>query len=357
MDLLQKQYETFPYPTPISAWAKFPVMGNLHAHYYTGRALCFGISDFNPNPEIGLFGCGTNEPAAFASFHPSAKIKAFDLSQKSLEKAQKLCSRRKLKNVEFIQKPIESISSEKFDYIHCYGVLHHLRNPEDGFLALSQSLKPEGFARIMVYAKLARVFIQDIQKLLSLLKISPFEINPQVLKRIFSELPKTHRLRRTFESHGENTSPSGLVDAFLNQREKSFMLNEVLEICQKAGLEIVAWDLSARTIEKLEGETGSIIERIQKVESADQWPGQFVFWVRRTGFPHPPRTHLLTNPLYQNMNLQLKFHSPVLRQSIWLGPSERLALFKCRKKTLADEFDKKTVAKLIASRLLLEVTK
>ena len=59
-------------------------------------------------------------------------------------------------------------SNNKFDVILCTQVLHHLENPSNGLNCLKNVLKEDGGMFIMVYGKIGRTGIYQMQDLLKL---------------------------------------------------------------------------------------------------------------------------------------------------------------------------------------------
>lgn len=102
--------------------------------------------------EIGC-GLGT-ETVNFA--RAGAQVTAVDISEKSLELAQKRAEVYGL-SVRFLLANAEELSSvldpsEKFDLIWSFGVIHHSPHPENVIEQLSQYLLPGGELRIMLYS-------------------------------------------------------------------------------------------------------------------------------------------------------------------------------------------------------------
>ncbi len=102
-------------------------------------------------------GCGGGQLSAFmASFF--GHVTAVDISTKSLETATAECAKRGINNIEFKEANIFDqafieANKNKFDFILCYGVLHHTANPEQGFKNLTQLLKPGGKLLVGVYSR------------------------------------------------------------------------------------------------------------------------------------------------------------------------------------------------------------
>ena len=53
-----------------------------------------------------------------------------------------------------------------FDFVQCTGVLHHLADPSQGLALLGDSLRVGGGMALMVYSKIGRTGLYQIQQLL-----------------------------------------------------------------------------------------------------------------------------------------------------------------------------------------------
>ena len=104
-------------------------------------------------------GCGTGQFSCFLSLKAS-RVLGIDFSDASIARANGLKQKLGLKNITFenrdILKDLGKIQ-EKFDYIFCNGVLHHLDKPKEGFLNLSRLLKPGSFIIVGIYNKFGRI--------------------------------------------------------------------------------------------------------------------------------------------------------------------------------------------------------
>lgn len=318
---VKEQYEKFPYPyySIKNLFSKPLTCTNLHANFESGASLVHKKLISHNGKKIALLGCGTNEPLVFAQSHPDASITAIDLSKKTLTHSKIKTTLNRLTNINYQNTELIEFCNQNpktFDYVHSYGVLHHLSNPQAGFEAVSKTLKPEGFARLMVYSKSARQRISDLRRLLQLLKInfhqSSFE---KQIKNFIASLPTAHPLRLTFETHPEVKTKQGLVDAFLHAQETSFYLNDLIEMLKKAGLFIHAWDFSQNTTNLINSATGqSLIEKINYLEATDQWPTPFVFWVAKFENVFTTQgSHFALNPLVKK--LPEKFYSVLYKKN------------------------------------------
>lgn len=89
-------------------------------------------------------GCG-NGRYSYALKQLGAKVIAIDESMEAVKKCKQVAD---CYNVS-----ITDLSENEYDFVLCWGVLHHLENPKEGFDILSRQLKPGGILHIMVYSK------------------------------------------------------------------------------------------------------------------------------------------------------------------------------------------------------------
>lgn len=143
---VRAQYEESPYPK----WRSVP--RNL-----TLERVALDLK--KPGSKILIAGCGTGQEAAqIATVLPEADILAVDLSLSSLAYARSRTQALGFKNIRFAQADILNLGAigEQFDGIVSGGVLHHLKEPLQGWEVLTGLLKDGGIMRIALYSKLAR---------------------------------------------------------------------------------------------------------------------------------------------------------------------------------------------------------
>lgn len=100
---------------------------------------------FPVRPKVLIAGCGTSQHAiVVAKQLPDAEILAIDLSRASLAYATIRAEEASVRNLAFRQADILGLTSAQgpFDYIECYGVLHHTQAPAEGLVALTHTLEP-----------------------------------------------------------------------------------------------------------------------------------------------------------------------------------------------------------------------
>ena len=153
---------------------------------------------------------------------------------------------------------------EGFDFILAHGVLHHLVSPEKGLDSLRNSLRPRGCVGIMVYGKLGRTGIYDVQEMMRLLdskddsskddsskddssSFEDEEAKVTLLRSLLSSLPSTSRLRRNEKFWGnvlgEVSSGAGAYDLFLHSQDRSYTVDDIFDWAQgQCGMRIVAFN-------------------------------------------------------------------------------------------------------------------
>lgn len=160
---VQEQYEEFPYPR----WKSFSTTTLLSRWNATGRNAEIEGALLGKRAQILIAGCGTGrETVAYATIFPEADILAVDLSRHSLSYAMKKAAEHGISNVKFRQADILRLDrlGQQFDYIVAAGVLHHMRDPFDGWQVLTSLLKPGALMKIGLYSKIARRAITQAQE-------------------------------------------------------------------------------------------------------------------------------------------------------------------------------------------------
>ncbi len=89
-------------------------------------------------------GCG-NGRYTYAMLKLGAKVVSFDISEKAVESCKKI-------NLDaYILDLMELKSNPIYDFVLCWGVLHHLSEPKKGFQKVASQVKSRGILHIMVY--------------------------------------------------------------------------------------------------------------------------------------------------------------------------------------------------------------
>jgi Flp pilus assembly protein TadD/SAM-dependent methyltransferase len=156
--LVREQYEQNPYPRWVNTViGKKPVSIDQYIRTRFPHVAYQNIDD--GNVDFLIAGCGTGIHAVerTAQFTLRA-ILAIDLSLTSLSYAVRKAREFGLAKLEFAQADILNAQdiNRQFNAIDSAGVLHHLRDPLDGWRKLIGLLKPNGLMHVGLYSSIAR---------------------------------------------------------------------------------------------------------------------------------------------------------------------------------------------------------
>jgi SAM-dependent methyltransferase len=242
-DMVAQQYQRWVYPPPIADLTEWSA-GNsdwldpVHAHriYWPDR-------EYNPELDILIAGCGSNQAACFAFTNPSAHVVAIDISQPSLDHQQYLKDKHGLKNLELHLLPIEKLTAlgRDFDLVVASGVLHHLADPRAGMTALGGCLRPDGVASVMVYGKYGRAGVDLLASVFSELGLGQDDSSVQLVKETLEGLPTDHPAVRYLKFAPDLKSDAGVVDTFLHGRQRTYTVADCIDLVTSAGLAFQEW--------------------------------------------------------------------------------------------------------------------
>ena len=237
-DVVSSQYERWMYPEPIldlPGW-----LANNWQWFDPSHAsrMFWPDRDSTPDMDILIAGCGTNQAAVFAYTNPEAKVVAIDVSQPSLDHHRYLKDKYALKNLELHRLPIEEVHSlnRDFDLIVSTGVLHHMAEPKTGIKALAACLRPDGVTAIMLYAKYGRIGVEMLQGVFRELGLRQNDPSVLMVKDALATLPQDHPVRSYIAIAPDLQFDAGLVDTFLHGRERSYTVDDCLDLVASAGL-------------------------------------------------------------------------------------------------------------------------
>ena len=247
-DVVSRQYERWKYPQPIQdleAW----VPGNWewfdpsHAH-----RILWPDREYKPDLDILIAGCGTNQAAIFAFNNPAARVVAVDISQPSLDHQQYLKDKHGLWNLELHHLPIEELPTLglDFDLVVSTGVLHHLADPELGMKTLAGVVRPDGAIAVMLYAKYGRIGVELLESVFRDMGLRQDDASVQLVRDTISLLSPDHPVQSYLRIAADlQFSDAALVDTFLHGRQRSYTVEDCIDLVNSAGLEFQGWFLKA----------------------------------------------------------------------------------------------------------------
>lgn len=263
-ELIKKQYTVYPYPPIPVGMMENEVL--YSTNYEFVNYLCTGKYKSQNQVKILDVGCGTGfSTLKLAQQNPQAFITALDISDVSIKIAKQRLSKARVnsRRIKFIKGDLMLMKdlNERFDYIVCTGVLHHMESPEKGLNFIKRHLKDEGLIYLMLYSEYGRFYQTLMRKTIALFQSDKTDIAEgiKIGKEILKILPNSHpilsRYNKSYEAslHVINKefadSESQFVDAYINAKERTYNIDELFEFIEGNGLRFIRfqdelqWDL------------------------------------------------------------------------------------------------------------------
>ncbi|MCC6609298.1 MAG: tetratricopeptide repeat protein [Burkholderiales bacterium] len=291
---VQEQYERNPYPR----WHRLPQ--TLAAAYPLARALrtLFPQVDATrlrapESPAVLVAGCGTGYQAAVtAARNPAGRILAIDLSRTSLAYAMRRCRKLGLRNVRFAQADILALDAlaERFDWIECSGVLHHLRDPIAGWRVLTALLVPGGVMKIGLYSEIARRGVVAARELVAREGVGSDLDGIRKARQLILDQPEGSAARAATLS-ADFWSASGMRDLVMHVEEHRFGTEQLAAAIGELGLEFLGFELEDPEVARayrarFPGDPAAIsLENWGRFEAENPAVSvrMYQFWVRKPG--------------------------------------------------------------------------
>jgi len=199
--------------------------------------------DYQSELDILIAGCGTNQAAIYAFTNPKAKVVAVDISGPALEHHEYLKDKYGLANLELLPLPIEKLSTLglDFDLVVATEVLGRLKDPAAGMKALGSCLRRDGVLAVMVNAKYGRLGVELLESIFQDMGLRQDESSVKLVKETISVLPKGHPFRSYLKIAEDLQSDAALVDTFLGGRQRSYTVEECLDLVTSAELVFQGW--------------------------------------------------------------------------------------------------------------------
>jgi SAM-dependent methyltransferase len=242
-DVVSNQYEKWTYPEPIQdigGWLNDNWQWFDPSH---AQGIFWPDREYKNNFDILIAGCGTNQAAVFAYTNPSARVVAIDISQASLNHQQHLKVKHGLDNLELHRLAIEDVHTLglDFDLIVSTGVLHHLADPLVGMQALAGCLRQHGAIALMLYARYGRIGVELLQSVFRDLGLRQDEESLRVVNATIAMLDPDHPYYSYRDIAPDLGSDAGVVDTLLHGRDRSYTVDDCLDLVTSAGLVFQTW--------------------------------------------------------------------------------------------------------------------
>tara|TARA_B100000945_G_scaffold122403_1_gene97252 strand:+ start:225 stop:2435 length:2211 start_codon:yes stop_codon:yes gene_type:complete len=187
---VMEQYQENPYPRWKYGYAfideKYPIRQSIN-NEISPNSIEINSTSIIEKPSVLIAGCGTGQQILQAQRYKNAEIIAIDLSKPSLCYAQRKTNELRVNNVKIIQMDLMDahLLNKNFDIIECSGVLHHMRDPQDGLKSLKNVLKKDGFIKLGLYSELARQNIKAVREYIQKINL---EYNYQSIRNLRSKI-------------------------------------------------------------------------------------------------------------------------------------------------------------------------
>jgi len=230
---VKEMYLKYPYPSPSRETAQTNELLNL--------LKIFEIESKNKFQNVKILdaGSGTGHRIINVAKHfKKCKFIGADISNSSLDIANKLKKKNKVTNINFIHKNILTniVGLGKFNFILCMGVLHHLSNPEKGLQILSKMLNKDGMIFLYLYGKLGghkRMLNKELISILIGKQKTNYDSGIKLVRDIgFNKFDYGWNLK--YKNKKEENSL--IVDSLLHANESLYDSIEIDNLFKKSGL-------------------------------------------------------------------------------------------------------------------------
>lgn len=247
-NVVSRPHQRWRYPQPIqdlAAWVdtNWEWFDPVHAH-----RILWPDREYKPDLDILVAGCGANQAAVFAYMNRAANVVAIDTSESALEHQQYLKDTYGLSNLELHQLPIEEVSTLRrdFDLIVSTGSLQNVADPLAAMKAFAGSLRRDGVIGVMLYAKYGRIGVELLQSVFHDLGMGQDDKSIQMVREVLGALPPEHPVQNYFKLAPDFAeSDAALADTFLRGVDRSYTVDDCLELVNSAGLAFQGWLLNA----------------------------------------------------------------------------------------------------------------
>lgn len=242
-------------------------------------------------PEILVAGCGTGRHAVeTASRHPDARVLAVDLSRDALAYGRERAETLGIATLSFAQADLLALAEteRRFDVVEAVGVLHHLRDPAEGWRAVTRLTRPGGVLRLGLYSAAAR---RPIAAARGLLADHSFAATPSGIRQgrqALLALPPDHPAAPV--THATDFySLSGCRDLLFHVQEHVTTLPDIARLLDENGLDFLGFELPSRALAQAYDVAfpGDPARRslanwaALEARHPDAFAGMYLFWARK----------------------------------------------------------------------------
>ncbi len=224
---VQAQYEAHPYPrwesgAPLYMFSNAPL----------GKA-------FRKTEDVLIAGCGTGKHVLVTkSMYAFPRIDAVDLCRTSLSYASRKLEELGIEDVNLMQADILDLEKlgKQYDIIESVGVLHHMRDPLEGWRVLCRLLKPGGRMHIGLYSAYAREDIVYAKNLIAEQGYSSSPDDMRAARRFLIERAPGDPLLSRLVTRPDFYTLSSCRDMLFHEQEHRITLLQLEDMLNELGL-------------------------------------------------------------------------------------------------------------------------
>lgn len=245
---VRRQYEAYPFPPRDPKEERERLVAGVIDHAALINHYCFRGQKSFAGARILAAGGGTGDSTIFWAEQlreNGGEVVHVDISEASMSVAQQRAEVRGLQNITWRRQSLVDVSANEigqFDYINCYGVLHHLEDPLSGLKNLARLLRDDGAAGLLLYGTYGRLALYQVQELLRRCGISelPIEQRIQRARRLMELLPDTSWYKRgpNNENH-KKFEDEVFFDSYLHSQDRSYTVPELYDFIEAGGFQFV----------------------------------------------------------------------------------------------------------------------
>ena len=212
---------------------------------------------------------------------------AVDLSLSSLCYAKRKTPASLADRIEYAQSDILKLGAigRTFDMIDCQGVLHHMRDPFEGWRILLSLLRPGGIMHLGFYSEIARHDVADARAYIAQHGYVP---TPADIRRVRHDLFKTPMA--SVSRFNDFFSMSECRDLLFHVQEKRLTIPAIKAFIDEQGLKFIGFDLkddAAKAFRAMFADAGWSMSDLAKWDIVerkypDTFMSMYMFWVQKS---------------------------------------------------------------------------
>ena len=227
--IVMKQYEDNPYPRWINL-SKTPIHENYIEFIKNSLPKQDTFKKRIKAKQVLIAGCGTGKHALeVAKIDSSLDITAIDISKPSIAYGIRKSFEFGIRNIKWEQADILKLDklNKQFDIVESSGVIHHLKDPNEGFRMLDKKLKKGGLMKLGLYARNFRsMFLSNIKEYISKNKFDSDIKSIRKLRLFIINNSNDERYQKLLRSP-DIYSTSDFRDLLMHEQEHDFTIHEI----------------------------------------------------------------------------------------------------------------------------------